>query len=75
MVGAFGVLFGVRASRLVSKLNIWPVLVSTSAIVGSVAFSAIIGIFVGFIPGARRRSSTRSRRSAMSMPPGIIFPH
>ncbi len=53
MGGALGVLLGVGASELVSKLNGWPVLVSTSAIVGAVAFSAAIGVFFGFYPARK----------------------
>jgi putative ABC transport system permease protein len=53
MGGALGVLLGVGASQLVSKLNGWPVLVSTTAIAGAVAFSAIIGIFFGFYPARK----------------------
>jgi putative ABC transport system permease protein len=53
MGGALGVLLGVGASQLVSKLNNWPVLVSTSAIVGAVLFSAAIGVFFGFYPARK----------------------
>ncbi|MBL9215557.1 MAG: ABC transporter permease [Opitutaceae bacterium] len=53
MGGALGILLGIGASQLVSKLNNWPVLVSTSAIVGAVAFSAVIGIFFGFYPARK----------------------
>jgi putative ABC transport system permease protein len=53
MGGALGVLLGIGASQLVSKLNGWPVLVSTSAIVGAVAFSAAIGVFFGFYPARK----------------------
>jgi putative ABC transport system permease protein len=55
MGGALGILLGVGASQLISKLNGWPVLVSQTAIVGAVAFSAAIGIFFGFYP-ARKAS-------------------
>ena len=51
--GALGVLVGVGASQLISQLNSWPVLVSTSAIVGAVAFSAAIGVFFGFYPARK----------------------
>jgi putative ABC transport system permease protein len=53
MGGILGVLLGVGASQLVSKLNGWPVLVSTSAIAGAVAFSATIGVFFGFYPARK----------------------
>ena len=51
--GALGVLVGIGASQLISQLNSWPVLVSTSAIVGAVAFSAAIGVFFGFYPARK----------------------
>ena len=53
MGGALGVLLGVGSSQLVSKINGWPVLVSTSAIFGAVAFSAAIGVFFGFYPARK----------------------
>jgi putative ABC transport system permease protein len=53
MGGTLGVLLGVGASQLVSKLNNWPVLVSTTAIFGAVAFSAAIGVFFGFYPARK----------------------
>ncbi len=53
MGGALGVALGVSASQVVSKLNNWPVLISTSAIVGAVGFSALIGIFFGFYPARK----------------------
>jgi len=53
MGGAIGVLLGVGSSQLISKLNGWPVLVSTTAIIGAVAFSAVIGIFFGFYPARK----------------------
>ncbi len=51
--GTLGVLLGVGASQLVSKLNGWPVLVSPTAIFGAVAFSAAIGVFFGFYPARK----------------------
>ena len=53
MGGTLGVLLGVGSSQLISRLNGWPVLVSTSAIVGAVAFSAAIGVFFGFYPARK----------------------
>ncbi|MEI2659910.1 MAG: FtsX-like permease family protein [Bifidobacterium adolescentis] len=53
MGGTLGVALGVGVSQIVSKLNNWPVLVSTSAIVGAVGFSALIGIFFGFYPARK----------------------
>lgn len=51
--GTLGVLLGVGTSQLISHLNGWPVLVSTSAIIGAVAFSAAIGVFFGFYPARK----------------------
>ncbi|AOS45546.1 Macrolide export ATP-binding/permease protein MacB [Lacunisphaera limnophila] len=51
--GALGVLLGIGTSQLVSHLNKWPVLISTNAIVGAVAFSAVIGVFFGFYPARK----------------------
>ena len=53
MGGLLGVLLGVGSSQLISRLNGWPVLVSTSAILGAVAFSAAIGVFFGFYPARK----------------------
>ena len=51
--GALGVILGIGTSQLVSHLNKWPVLISTNAIVGAVAFSAAIGVFFGFYPARK----------------------
>ena len=51
--GALGVLLGIGTSQLVSRLNQWPVLISTNAIIGAVAFSAAIGVFFGFYPARK----------------------
>ena len=53
MGGGLGITLGVGSSQLISKLNGWPVLVSTDAIVGAVAFSAAIGVFFGFYPARK----------------------
>jgi len=51
--GTLGILLGVGASQLVSKLNNWPVLVSTTAVAGAVGFSAAIGVFFGYYPARK----------------------
>jgi putative ABC transport system permease protein len=51
--GALGILLGVGAAQAVSYYNKWPVLVSTNAIVGAVAFSAAIGVFFGYYPARK----------------------
>ena len=48
--GIIGVAIGVGASQLVSNLKGWPVVVSSTAVTGAVAFSAIVGIVFGFYP-------------------------
>jgi putative ABC transport system permease protein len=53
MGGALGITLGVGSSKLISHLNGWPVLVSTDAIIGAVAFSAAIGVFFGFYPARK----------------------
>jgi putative ABC transport system permease protein len=53
MGGTIGVILGVGSSQLISRINGWPVLVSTTAIVGAVAFSAAIGVFFGFYPARK----------------------
>ena len=53
MGGALGVLLGIGASQLVSRLNGWPVLISPAAVIGAVAFSAAIGVFFGFYPARK----------------------
>jgi len=53
MGGGLGITLGVGASKLISSLNHWPVLVSTDAIIGAVAFSGAIGVFFGFYPARK----------------------
>lgn len=48
--GLIGVAMGIGASQIVSSQTGWPVQVSTSAIVGAVVFSAVVGIAFGFYP-------------------------
>ncbi len=55
MGGIIGILLGVGSSQLISKLNGWPVLVSTSSVVVAFVFSAAVGMFFGFYP-ARKAS-------------------
>ncbi len=53
MGGGLGITLGVVSSKLISSLNHWPVLVSTDAIIGAVAFSGAIGVFFGFYPARK----------------------
>jgi putative ABC transport system permease protein len=50
MGGGLGVLTGIGASQMVSKINGWPVLLSTGWICVAFAVSALIGITFGFFP-------------------------
>jgi putative ABC transport system permease protein len=53
MGGILGILIGVGSSQLISKLNGWPVLVSSTAVIGAFGFSAAIGVFFGFYPARK----------------------
>ena len=53
MGGGLGVLLGIGASDLVSRLNHWPTLVSSEAIVAALVFSGAVGVFFGFYPARR----------------------
>jgi putative ABC transport system permease protein len=53
MGGILGILLGVGASQLVSMLNGWPVLVSTTSVVVAFFFSAAVGMFFGFYPARK----------------------
>jgi putative ABC transport system permease protein len=50
MGGVIGILLGVGASQLVSKLNGWPVLVSSTSVIVAFVFSGAVGIAFGFYP-------------------------
>ncbi|MBV9957680.1 MAG: ABC transporter permease [Acidobacteria bacterium] len=51
--GLIGILLGVAVSLIIPKLLGWPTLVSTAAIIGSVLFSAAVGIFFGYYPARK----------------------
>ena len=51
--GAIGVLFGALGSFLVSFGAHWPAQIPLSAVVFSVAFSALVGVFFGYYPAAK----------------------
>jgi putative ABC transport system permease protein len=51
--GMAGILLGVLVSLLIPQLLGWPTMVSTPAIVGSVVFSAAVGIFFGYYPARK----------------------
>jgi putative ABC transport system permease protein len=56
MGGAIGIVLGVTLSLAIPAFLGWPTLVSMMAIVGSVLFSAAVGIFFGYYP-ARKAAS------------------
>jgi putative ABC transport system permease protein len=51
--GVIGILLGVGVSVGIPVLLGWPTLVSTASIVGSVIFSAAVGIFFGYYPARK----------------------
>ena len=51
--GIIGILLGIVASLVIPMLLGWPTLVSTAAIIGSVIFSAAVGIFFGYYPARK----------------------
>src|SRR5437764_1095131 len=54
LTGGFaGILLGVFASVVVPAMLGWPTLVSTASVVGSVIFSAGVGIFFGYYPARK----------------------
>ncbi len=51
--GALGIVLGVVASHVISRLSDWPTLLSPTAIVGAFLFSAAVGVLFGFYPARR----------------------
>jgi putative ABC transport system permease protein len=51
--GLIGVLLGLGVSLLIPSLLGWPTAVSTAAVIGSVIFSAAVGIFFGYYPARK----------------------
>jgi ABC-type antimicrobial peptide transport system permease subunit len=54
--GLIGILLGVTISVVIPRMLGWPTLVSLSAVVGSVIFSAAVGIFFGYYPAHKAAS-------------------
>jgi putative ABC transport system permease protein len=54
--GILGIMFGLTASGIISRVLRWPTLISPVAIVIAVVFSAAVGVFFGFYP-ARKAAS------------------
>src|SRR5678810_197909 len=53
MGGLIGILLGISLSLVIPAFLGWPTLVSVMAIVGSVLFSAAVGIFFGYYPACK----------------------
>ncbi len=53
--GTIGILVGIGASELLSRLNHWPTLVSATAVAVAFLFSAAVGMIFGYYP-ARKAS-------------------
>ncbi len=51
--GIIGILLGLGVSILIPQMLGWPTLVSVASVVGSVLFSAAVGIFFGFYPARK----------------------
>jgi putative ABC transport system permease protein len=51
--GIIGILLGIVTSLVIPVMLGWPTLVSTTAIIGSVLFSAAVGIFFGYYPARK----------------------
>jgi putative ABC transport system permease protein len=51
--GVLGILTGIGASRLFTKVFAWPTDVSVSAIIVAVAFAGAIGVFFGWYPATK----------------------
>ena len=51
--GFIGIVLGIVVSVAIPKLVGWPTLISSLAIIGSVVFSAAVGIFFGYYPARK----------------------
>jgi ABC-type antimicrobial peptide transport system permease subunit len=51
--GLFGIVLGIVVSLAIPRMLGWPTLISSLAIVGSVVFSAAVGIFFGYYPARK----------------------
>jgi ABC-type antimicrobial peptide transport system permease subunit len=51
--GATGILVGVGASLVITKLLGWAILISPMAIVAAVIFSMAVGVFFGYYPARK----------------------
>ena len=53
MGGTLGILLGIGASQVLSRVNHWPVLISTIAIVTAFVFSGAVGVCFGYYPASK----------------------
>ena len=51
--GLIGVIFGVAGAKIVGDVQHWPILITTSSVLVSFLFSAMVGVFFGFYPAFR----------------------
>lgn len=51
--GMLGIMLGITVSLAIPKMLGWPTLVSSIAIIGSVIFSGVVGIFFGYYPARK----------------------
>ena len=51
--GLIGIVLGLTVSLVIPSILGWPTLVSTAAVIGSVLFSAAVGIFFGYYPARK----------------------
>ena len=52
-VETIGIGLGLGVSLLIPRMLGWPTLVSVASVVGSVVFSAAVGIFFGYYPARK----------------------
>ena len=51
--GLIGIIIGISILLLFSSLNDWPYALPLSAVIGSITFSAFVGLFFGIWPARR----------------------
>jgi putative ABC transport system permease protein len=51
--GVLGIVLGIAVSLAIPAMLGWPTLISTMAIVGSVIFSVVVGVFFGYYPARK----------------------
>ncbi len=61
--GALGIALGVAVSKIIASRAGWPILLSPGAVVLAFGFSAAIGVFFGFYPGAEGGEARPDRGS------------